>query len=177
MGDRKNMRITGDKVILREIEESDREMLVDLIRTSEGIKMTGGYSVPASYEHQMDWFRSLPQDTGNLRSIIADKERPKDGLGILLLSDMDFRDKTAQIYIKLVKSVRGKGYGKDAVNAMVSYAFDGLGLSCIHSHILEDNHASRRLFEACGFKQEGVQKSRTYKGGHYENVCLYCMKK
>jgi len=167
------MDIMGNKVILRGMEGQDNEMLLNLIKDLEVAKLTGGYSSPTSYEHQMNWFRSLPDSSTNVRRIIADREKPEIGLGIIILSNVDLKDKTAEIYIKIMKSVRNKGYGWDAVNAMVSYAFCELHLTHIYSNILEYNIASRRLFEKCGFKQESIHKSKVYKDGYYPNLYSY----
>ena len=52
---------------------------------------------------------------------------------------MDERNGMAEIYIKLLKMVRGKGYGADSVNALVRYAFCELQLNCIRANILENN--------------------------------------
>ena len=43
------MDITGHKVILRAIEEQDKELLLDLIKDPEISKVTRGYSRPVSY--------------------------------------------------------------------------------------------------------------------------------
>ena len=171
------MDITGNKVVLRAGEEQDKEMLLNLVKDSKAAKMTGGYSFPSSYDHQINRFRSTPNSFSSLYSIIADKKNPKIGLGILILSNIDLKHGTAEIFIKLMKSVRGKGYGKDAVTALVSYAFREFQLKHIYSNILEDNMASRRLFEKCGFKQEGTYKSKRYQDGQYRNVCFYGIRK
>ncbi|MEY8336467.1 GNAT family protein [Lachnospiraceae bacterium 62-35] len=167
------MNIAGNKVILRAMEEQDRGMLLSLIQDPEIEKVTGGYTSSISYVNQMDWFCAIPDSAGNLRGIIADRESPEAGLGIVMLSHMNLENGTAEIYIKLMKSVRGKGYGGDAISALVSYAFHELRLNHIYSNILDYNTASRRLFEQCGFKQEGMHKSRVYKDGYYRNVCVY----
>ena len=168
------MDIAGNKVLLRAIEEQDKEMLLNLINDPEITKITGRYS--NSYDHQINWFRSISNSVDSLYHIIADKKSPQIALGIIILSHMDLNNKTAEIYIKLMKSVRKKGYGQDAVNTMVSYAFCQFQLNCIYSNILEYNTASRRLFEKCGFKQEGIHKSRINKDGHYRMVCTYTIK-
>lgn len=170
------MDAAGDKVILRGMKEQDRELLLNLVEDPEITKVTGGYPCSLSCDRQMRWFCSLPESAGNLRGIIGDKESPAEGLGIIILSDVSSKYKTAEIYIKLIKSARRKGYGQDAVNVLVSYAFHELGLKQIYANILKHNLASRRLFEKCGFKQEGTYKSREYKEGRYRNVCKYEIK-
>lgn len=171
------MELTGNKVILRTMEEQDQKMLFGLIRHQEVTRVTGGYSSPSSYEPPIQWPCSWEDSADSLRSIIADKENPKAGLGIILLSHVDPQNGIAELSIKLDKSVRGRGYGQDAVNALVSYGFAELGLNSICSHILESNTASRRLFEKCGFRQEGIQKGRTGQKGQGRSVCVYVIKK
>ena len=167
------MKIAGDKVILRAVEEQDREMLPKLIQSQEMPKLAGGYGGSVSYEHQLNWLRSESDSSGNIRSIIAEKENPSVGLGIIILSNVDLKNGEAEIFVKLMKSVRGKGYGEDAVRAIISYATQELGLRHIYSNILECNTASLRLFEKCGFWQEGTHKSKIHKDGHDRNVCSY----
>ena len=151
------MNIIGNKVILRAIEEWDNEILKQLVNDPETEKMIGGYSYPISKEHQLNWFHSLNDSTGGptLRCMIADQKSKETGLGTILLSQLDWKN------------------GTDAVHTMVSYAFQELRMNCIYSNILEDNKASRKLFEKCGFEQEGVLRSRVFKGACYRNVCCY----
>jgi RimJ/RimL family protein N-acetyltransferase len=68
---------------------------------------------------------------------------------------------------------RGKGYGTDAVNTMVQYAFKELRLNCICANILSYNEASVKLFERCGFKREGVLRQRVFKKGHFVDMLAY----
>lgn len=165
------MGITGNKVILRAVEERDKEMLQNLME--DPAKVLGGYSPSASWEHQMEWFLSAPKAVSGLRRIIAERQDPGNALGIIVLSNVNQEQKTAEIYIKLMKAARRKGYGEDAVTALVSYGFCELGLDRVVSNILEYNTASRRLFEKCGFTQEGVHQSRTDRDGHGRMVCVY----
>lgn len=168
-----DMDIIGNKVVLRAMEEQDREMLLNLIQDPDVTKITGGYPQPVSYERQMSWFRSVSNSSRILHRIITDKENPRIGLGIMILSNINSGNGTAKIYIKLIKSARRKGYGQDAVNTLVSYAFHELQLECIHSYILESNEASRGLFEKCGFKQEEIRTGREDNDRNSRNLYIY----
>lgn len=170
------MNIKGNSVILREMEAKDQVMLESLIHDPEIVKITGGYLRPAFCRMQVSGCCRPSYPTGGLRRVIADQEHPETGLGIIMLSHMDPEKKTAEIYIKLAGSARGRGYGRDAVDTLVSYAFRELGLHEICSSILEHNTASRRLFEACGFQLKSMHGSRADREGHCRNVYLYCIK-
>lgn len=165
--------MTDSRVILREAGGQDMGMLLSLGQDPGIGKVTKGYQKPAFGARRRYSACFLPVPSGCIRRVVADREHPDEGLGIVMLTDMDSENKTAQIYIKLLPSARGKGYGRDAVNAMVSYAFQELALNGISSGVLEDNTASRRLFEACGFRLEETKERRTDQSGHGRKVCTY----
>ena len=169
------MNIVGELVILRALEEQDNKVLLELINDPETEKMIGGYSYPVSRERQISWFRGLSghADFHTLRCMIADRQEPETAVGTVILSDIETKNGTAQIHIKLAKTARGKGYGWDAVNTIVNYGFKELRLNCIYSIIVEYNRASQRLFEKCGFIQEGRLRSRVFKNGQYRDVLSY----
>ena len=167
------MEIAGNRVVIRSVEEQDQEMIRNLVADPEIVKVTGGYPPLTSCGHHVEWFRAMSGSAGNLYKIIADKENPRTALGIIILSHERSETGAAELFIKLMRSVRGKGYGEDAVNTLVSYAFREQGIRHIYSNILEDNMASRRLFEKCRFRQEDIHKSNLYKNGSYRKVCRY----
>ena len=65
------------------------------------------------------------------------------------------------------------GYMREAVTAVVHYAFDVLDLSRLESACLADNAASRGLLEKCGYKYEGVAQSYLQIDGRWRNHVLY----
>jgi len=109
-----------------------------------------------------------------LRCIIADRCQEEVGLGTVILSDIDQKNGSAQVHIKLgVENCRRKGYGTEALNTIVKYAFDEMRLHCIYADVLEYNNASQKLFEKCGFRRDGLLRERIYKGGKYVNVVTF----
>ncbi len=167
------MFIYGSQVVLRAVEENDNSMLLSLINDPDTEMMLGGSSWPVSEAEQLRWFEKQEQSRDVLRCVVALKD---DGLaiGTLILSDIDQKNGTAQIHIKMSKEKgRGKGYGTDAVKALVRYAFTELRLNCVYASILSYNVASIHLFEKCGFKKDGILRSRVYKGGKFVDVFSY----
>ncbi len=66
-----------------------------------------------------------------------------------------------------------QGYMREAIAAMVHYAFTTLDLSRIEAGCLPENAPSRRLLETCGYKYEGVAQSYLQIGGRWRNHVLY----
>jgi hypothetical protein len=64
------MNINGSNIVLRAIEESDCQMLLDLINDEATEQMLGGVSFPVSSSSQNKWFSSLENTNRILRCII-----------------------------------------------------------------------------------------------------------
>jgi len=65
------------------------------------------------------------------------------------------------------------GYMREALQAVVHYAFSTLDLSRIEAGCLPENTPSRRLLEQCGYKYEGVAQSYLQINGRWRNHVLY----
>lgn len=168
------MNIFGESVILRAIEPSDGALLLELINDPDTENCLGGSSFPVSELAQAKWIGDQTGNRNVLRCIVARKENPREGLGTIILSDIDYKNGVAQIHIKLTANGgRRQGYGTDAVKALTRYAFEQLRLHCIYAHILSDNIPSQKLFKKCNYKKEGVLRCRVYKEGQYKDMVSY----
>ena len=165
------MEIAGNKVVLRPVEEQDREMLMNLIADPEIVKVTGGYFSTSSGDLQMNWLRAMSNSPESLYEVIADRDNPRMALGIIILShDKEERGK-GELYIKLMNSARKKGYGEDAVNTLVSHAFCEQGINCMFwrtiqppAGCLRNAILSRREYIKAAFAKTGIIKMCAYIG-------------
>ncbi|PFG61962.1 ribosomal-protein-alanine N-acetyltransferase [Thioclava sp. ES.031] len=66
-----------------------------------------------------------------------------------------------------------QGYMREAIEAVVHYAFTKLDLSRIEAACLPENAASRGVLEKSGFKYEGVAQSYLQINGRWRNHVLY----
>jgi len=66
-----------------------------------------------------------------------------------------------------------QGYMREAIEAVVHYAFETLDLSRIQAACLPENKASRGVLEKSGFKYEGVAQSYLQINGRWRNHVLY----
>jgi RimJ/RimL family protein N-acetyltransferase len=71
-------------------------------------------------------------------------------------------------------SMTGKGFVTEAVSALVAYAFEHLAAVRIEILTDEQNAASRRVAERCGFVLEGtLRHERRAPDGSLRNLCIY----
>ena len=166
------MNIKGEKIILRAIEPADSTLLFELINDPETEYMLGGWSFPVSKQMQADWISGLNNDTYTLRCIIESIDE-KVAVGTVILSDIDYKNGNAEVQIKINgRGQRGKGYGYDAINSIVKYAFSELRLACVFARVSSYNEASLNLFTKCGFIKEGLLRKRLFKRGHFRDVVI-----
>ncbi|KIC17804.1 GNAT family N-acetyltransferase [Leisingera sp. ANG-Vp] len=71
------------------------------------------------------------------------------------------------------QSFARQGYMREAIGAVVHYAFSKLDLSRIEAACLPENQASRGLLEKSGFKYEGVAQSYLQINGRWRTHVLY----
>lgn len=167
------MQIETTRLVLRALEERDNDMLLELINDPDTEFLLGGWSFPVSSHDQNRWYEGLQNSHDTLRCIVEKKEE-NTSIGTVMLTNIDYKNGTANIHIKLANETnRGKGYGSECVRALVAYAFAELRLNCIYAHIHALNEPSWRMFEKCGFIREGVLRSRLYKRGRFIDVYSY----
>ena len=167
------MNIYGEKTYLRAIELSDAELLLKIINDPETDNLLGGGSWPVSEKEQLTWIEKQTGRKDVFRAIITTREGDMP-VGTIILTDISYKDGTAQLHIKLSPNgVRRKGYGSDAIRTLVKYAFKELRLHCIYATILTYNTDSIKTFEKCGFSKEGILRARSYKNGEYVDSFSY----
>lgn len=74
---------------------------------------------------------------------------------------------------KMAVNKKNQGFGTEAVRAMCRSAAEYLGLHRLEAYALEDNYASIRLLEKCGFQQEGKCIRNLNVNGQWRDHYLY----
>ena len=96
-------------------------------------------------------------------------------IGRIVLADIEegWKGEIWRIYIGY-KTLRGKGYGRQAMEAMMGYCFDVLGLERLYLDHYTGNTAAG-LYLSLGFKYEGVLRKNCRKNGILYDVHLMSM--
>lgn len=162
------MNISGKKVTLRAIELQDAEKLYHWANDAKLWELLGGWHFPSSLESTRNWIQNLPKDSLNQRFGI---EVPELGLiGTANLVDINWKDRNAFHGMMLGDpAVRGQGYGKDTIHAIMRYAFEELGLQRLDTTIIEYNTPSVETYTRCGWQIEGTNRNWYFRKNRYWN--------
>jgi len=171
------MSIEYKDVKLRAIEESDLELLLEMMNDSEIQKMVVGSGAPVSMYQQKKWFESLQTNKNELRLMIETKEHGT--IGLITLTSIDYINRKAEFSYKIAssKNIRGSGYGTKAYIAIINYAFYQLNLNCINSENLEYNTVTEHIKKKLGFIKEGILRERVFRNGKYHNTHIWSLLK
>ena len=135
---------------------------------------------PLSHNLLREYIESTTGDLykdGQLRLVIEDESCNEPHIvGCADLFDLDARSGKAAIGLYISPEERCKGYSRLAMQKLMPYAFDFLGLKQIYAIIMTDNAPCLALFRSLGFEESAVLKKwvRTAKDKYVDVVVLQC---
>ena len=145
---------------LRKIEPSDLPFLYQW-ENDAASWADGSNHNPLSQQDLRDYINSTTGDIyrdGQLRLIIEDEGVT---LGCIDLFDFDPRNRRAAIGMYIAPEARGKGVGKQAVDALEQYAFGFLKLRVLYAIIATTNTACSELYRHAGYMPSSPLKAWT----------------
>jgi RimJ/RimL family protein N-acetyltransferase len=160
-----------ERLILREIDESDDAFMLDLLNQPSFIKYIGDRNVrnlEQSREFIESRYRKSYADNGfglwavELKSQIPDFEirNPQSAIRNPVIGICGFvkRDSLpdADIGFAFLPQFERLGYAFESASAVMDYGRETLGLKRVLAITTQDNESSGRLLEKLGFKYDGL---------------------
>lgn len=68
------------------------------------------------------------------------------------------------------KAYWGQGYGREAVNLLLDYAFRLRNVRKVYLHVHGDNERAIHAYRACGFVEEGRWRAHVWSNGRYVDL-------
>ena len=98
-------------------------------------------------------------------------------IGTTGFADFDFENNTGEVGYVLNPAYQGNGYMSEAVLAVLSVAFDRIGLERVDLRIMEENKPSMRLASRLGFYFEKIGEEPLNVKGVYRIIHYYSLTK
>ena len=146
-----NIRIVGEKIILRSVDSSDIDTIL-LWENSSLEPLYGVYEEQFSREDVVQFIENQQRyslaENEQLRLMICSYEGER--LGALDLAEYDGKKAFVSILIFDLCN-RRKGFAENALQLVISYA-ESLGLQTLYAKVFSENLPSISLFNKAGFE-------------------------
>ncbi len=127
-----------------------------------------GRNGPVTFAEEERWFRDYERRTDEQIFAIE-----VEGLhiGNIGLHKIDRLHRKAEVGIVIGEpTFWSKGYGTEAMESALHYAFGPLSLNKVSLDVLEINERAIRTYERIGFVHEGVHREDVFKDGRFVHV-------
>lgn len=92
-------------------------------------------------------------------------------IGVCSLVRVDWKNRNAMLGMSITESdYWGKGYGSDAINVLLRWAFYELNLHRVDLGVFGYNHRAIRAYEKLGFVLEGRERDAIFRDGAYYDM-------
>ena len=161
-------KIIGKSIYLSPFSEDDYISFTKWINDYETSIYLDQYSKIFTLEDEKDFVEKARKDDKVYLSIV--KLSNDELIGNVSLMNIDHINKTATLGIMIgKKDEREKGYGTEAINLLLDYAFNHLNLNNIMLELLDTNERAKKCYLKCGFKQLGIRRQSHYLNGVYHD--------
>lgn len=158
--------IRGNRVVLRTLERADCRELWTAYEPVESLP-TEPLRPGLSVEGADRWFEAIQAGQGQDRLHLGIFTLEGNRLvGDIQLAALDWTNRTAEVGLGIARAAdRRRGYARDALTALIAYAFDFLDLARLSAVVVEHNTAAVGGLAEGGFVLEGRDREAVYAGG------------
>ena len=131
---------------------------------------------PVNDAQVREFFENTVSAEGSIHCLVCDGEEP---LGVVSLfatrygPNQTLRARRVELAYWLAPEYHGRGYGSDAAERMIRYAFEDRNMRRVDAQLGGFNDASAGLLESLGFTHEGTLREAAWFDGEYHDVECY----
>ncbi|MEA5505111.1 GNAT family N-acetyltransferase [Halotia wernerae UHCC 0503] len=111
-------------------------------------------------------------EEGHSVTFVIERKLENSFCGIIEIRDIDWEHSQAELSFWLAVEAQGHGYMSEALQPMISFSFQELGLNRLCAYHMVKNPASGCVLQKNSFVKEGVLRQRVRKGGVFEDTVL-----
>lgn len=163
--------LIGKRIILRPVEQADAGWIQKWSNDPEIRGLTGEVS-PSSSTGTIEYIQKLNNGTDRVWFMIVIKETGRV-IGETGLLRMFHPWRTTDLSIIIgEKDAWGNGYGTEAIQLLMDYAFGYLNFHRISIGVVGFNKKALEFYKRIGFKEEGIQRDGYYYNYQYSDFVM-----
>lgn len=167
-----------DRLLLRELQDSDSTDLYEIFSSEKVTKYYGMFPVTSieAVIHMINNFAEGFKEQRSIRWGIVEKSSGKV-IGTCGFHNINKRHYRAEIGYELSDIYWNHGYMKEALQTIISFGFEEMNYKRIEGLIYPGNYSSRKSLEKLGFKEEGLLRDYMYFRDEMADLLMYSLLK
>lgn len=172
--DRK-IRITGERIILRQIEKTDAQPIYENAKDWKVSRYLSNVPHPFRLRNARDFIKKAKVWAEKKTGYHLGIELKQTGqiIGIIGIFEIDQKHKRAVIGYWLGRKHWGKGLATEALRLMLNFGFKKLELLRIYGHVMKPNSRSSMLLKRANFRLEGKMRKHFIKKGKRMDALVF----
>ncbi len=166
--------LQGERVRLTAVTPGDLPTIAGWHEDADFLRL---YAADPAYPKNADQLKTWIEEQQKATDGFLFAVRLRDGDGILGMVGFDgilWPHRTAWTSIAIGGRANwGKGYGREAMELALTFAFDELNLYRVQLTVFSYNARAMALYEGLGFRREGVCREFLERDGHRYDMILY----
>ena len=171
------MIIKTNRLVLRQLKKSDAKSIVENVGNIEVSKWLLVVPHPYTMKDARDWIKHNKETWKKKKdySFGIELKAERKIIGSIGLHKIDRFQGNAEIGYWIGANYHQKGYGSEALKALINFSFNKLKLRRLEAGVFAGNPSSGKLLEKFGFKLEGkrIQARRSKADGKLKDETLY----
>jgi RimJ/RimL family protein N-acetyltransferase len=161
------------KVQLRAFEPEDLDIVIRWVNNEAvTLNLSDFLLYPVSRADEMKWLESVSMANPNEKTFAIETNNGRL-IGSGGLRGINWVERKAELGIMIGETdCWGQGYGTAAVLELLRIAFEKMNLNRIYLRVYEGNSRAIRVYEKCGFREEGILREDHYSSGAYHNTLV-----
>lgn len=174
----------GKLVRLRGLRMEDAEIMAALPADTEAEAFSWHTNLPLN--RTLEWERSAlagfisdtRSDSNDFCKLAIESVPGGQWVGTVGLHNTNRRNRSAELNVWVGSgSLRGKGYGGEAILIMLNYAFNELDYQRVGLSVVEPNMGAYNLYYKLGFVEEGrLRRAFFYRGQYHAEIKMSLLK-
>lgn len=165
--------LEGERVRLRAVEREDLAKLW-AFNNDLSVELAGGGDppMPQAYERLVaEWEKQVAEGGRDGMSFVIEVDG--EVIGQYALFNENHTARTCELGITIGdEAYWGRGYGRECVNLLVTYAFQQHNYRKVWLDVHAANERAIRSYQACGFAIEGRLREHVWSDGAYDDLLI-----
>lgn len=160
------------RVYLRALEIDDHMLIHKWRNDPEVALFFSGTRRFTSTLNEKKWIEDRIFDKTSVSCAICLKDTD-EMIGCAFINEIDPLNRTGKSGIFIgEKKYWSKGYATDALILILKHVFIDKGLQKVWAGVFEENKASLKMAEKCGYKVEGTMAKHAFVDGEFKNITM-----